>query len=104
MKLRLVRALAMSFALASIAAPAAFAQEPAQFRSAAPQAFNTEDLQRYGLSQDDAAQVQSLQQQGYQVRVLTAEEAQQYTGGISNRTWWIIGGVVLIAAIVVAAD
>lgn len=104
MKLRLVRALALSFALTSIAVPAAFAETPAQFRAAAPQAFSAEDLQRYGLSSDDAAQVRSLQQQGYQVRVLTPEEAQQYTGGISNRTWWIIGGVVLIAAIVVAVD
>lgn len=104
MKLRFASALALSLVFTQIAAPAAFAQGPAQFRAAAPQAFSTEDLQRYGLSAEDAAQVQALQQQGHQVRVLTAEEAEQYKAGMSNRMWWIIGGVVLIAAIVVAAD
>lgn len=104
MKLRLASVLALSLALTSFAAPAAFAQEPAQFRAAAPQSFSAEDLQRYGLSQGDATQVQRLQQQGYGVRVLTPEETRQYTGGMSNRTWWIIGGVVIIAAIVVAGN
>jgi hypothetical protein len=61
-------------------------------------------LQRYGLSAEDAAEVRALQEQGYQVRVLTPEEASQYSAGISNRTWWIIGAVVVIAAIVVAVD
>jgi hypothetical protein len=65
---------------------------------------NAADLQRYGLNAEDAAQVQVLQQQGHQVRVLTAEETEQYKAGMSNRTWWIIGGVVLIAAIVVASN
>lgn len=102
MRLRLASALALSLAFTSLAAPAALAET--QFRSAAPRAFNTEDLQRYGLSADDAAQVQALQAQGHQVRVLSAEETQQYKAGISNRTWWIIGGVVLIAAIAVAVD
>jgi hypothetical protein len=96
--------LALSLAFTQIAAPAAFAQEPAQFRAAAPRAFSGEDLQRYGLSAEDAAQVSALQQQGYEVRVLSAEEASQYTAGMSNRAWWIIGAVVVIAAIVVAAD
>ncbi len=104
MKLRLASAVALSLAFTSMAAPAAFSQEATQFRAAVPQAFTTEDLQRYGLNADDAAQVQALQQQGYQVRVLTPEEADQYRAGISNRTWWIIGGVVLIAVIVSASN
>jgi hypothetical protein len=104
MKLRLASVLALSLAFTSMAAPIALAEEQAQFRAAAPQAFSAEDLQRYGLSADDATQVQALQAQGYQVRVLSAEEAEQYKAGISNRTWWIIGGVVLVAAIVLAAD
>lgn len=104
MKLRIASAIALSLAFAQFAAPAAFAQEPAQFRAAAPQAFTAADLQRYGLSAEDAAQVRTLQQQGHQVRVLSAEETEQYRAGMSNRTWWIIGGVVLIAAIVVASN
>lgn len=104
MKFRLATALALSLAFTQLAAPAAYAQQATQFRTVAPQSFSAEDLQRYGLSAEDAAQVHALQQQGYQVRVLSAEEAEQYRAGLSNRTWWIIGGVVLVAAIVVAAS
>lgn len=105
MKFRLSTAIALSLALAPLAAPAAYAQEQAaQFRTVAPRAFSAEELRAYGLNADDAAQVRTLQEQGYQVRVLPAEEASQYSGGMSNRTWWIIGGVVVIAAIVLAAD
>lgn len=103
MKLRLASVLALSLAFTTIAAPIVSAEEAA-FRSAAPQSFSAEDLQRYGLSAEDAAQVSTLQQQGYTVRVLTEEESRQYTAGITNRTWWIIGGVVLIAAIVASSD
>jgi hypothetical protein len=104
MKLGLASAIALSLAFSQIAAPVAFAQQTAQFRTAAPTAFSTVDLQRYGLSAEDAAQVATLQQQGYQVRVLTPEEASQYKAGMSNRTWWIIGAVVVIAAVVIAND
>lgn len=104
MRLHFASAIALSLAFAQIATPAALAQEPAQFRAAAPQAFTSADLQRYGLSAEDAAQVQVLQQQGHQVRVMSVEETEQYKAGMSNRTWWIIGGVVLIAAIVVASN
>lgn len=104
MKLRLTGAIALCLAFTSIAAPAAFAEPQTTFRAAAPQAFTVADLQRYGLSAEDAAQVEVLQAQGHAVRVLTPEETAQYRAGISNRTWWIIGGVVLIAAIVVAVE
>ena len=103
MRLHFASALALSLAFTSVAAPIAAAEEPA-FRSAAPQAFTTEDLQRYGLSAADAAEVSALQRQGYAVRVLTEEETKQYSAGITNRQWWIIGAVVVIAAIVVASD
>lgn len=102
MKFRLATALALSLAFTSVAAPAAFAQQASQFRTVEPRSFSTEDLQRYGLSAQDAAQVRALQEQGYAVRVLTPEEAAQYSGGMSNRTWWIIGAVVVVAAIVAA--
>ncbi len=102
MKFRLATALALSFALT--ATPVALAeQQAAQFRSVAPQSFSAEDLRAYGLSANDATQVAELQRQGYQVRVLSAEEAAQYSGGMSNRTWWIIGAVVVIA-VVLASD
>lgn len=102
MKFRLATALALSLAIT--AAPVALAeQQTAQFRSVAPQSFSAEDLRAYGLSASDAAQVAELQRQGYQVRVLSAEEAAQYSGGMSIRTWWIIGAVVVIA-VVLASD
>ena len=97
--------IALALTLSSVSAPAAFAeQQAAQFRTAEPRAFSAEDLRSYGLSAEDARQVGALQAQGYAVRVLPAEEAAQYSGGISNRTWWIIGGVVVIAAVVLASD
>lgn len=105
MKFRMATALALSLALSSFATPAAFAeQQAAQFRTVAPQSFSAEELRAYGLSSEDAAQVGALQAQGYEVRVLSPEEAQNYSGGISNRTWWIIGAVVVVVAIAVAVD
>lgn len=106
MKFRLASALALSFAFTQVAAPAAFAQEPAtQFRSVAAQSFSTQDLQRYGLSSADASQVHALQQQGYEVRVVTPEEAQQYSAGqFTNSQWLVIGLVVVLIVVAVAAD
>lgn len=102
MKFRIATVVAFSLAFAQITAPAAMAET--QFRTVERQAFSNEDLQRYGLSADDAAQVQAYQRQGYQVRVVTPEEASQYQAGISNRTWWIIGAVVVIVAVAAAVD
>lgn len=104
MKLHIASVLAISLAFSSFGASGALAQEAAQFRTVEPRSFSTEDLQRYGLNAEDAAQVRALQEQGYQVRVLTPEEASQYSGGLSNRTWWIIGGIVVVAAIVAASN
>jgi hypothetical protein len=105
MKLRLASVLALSLAFTQVAAPAAFAQEPAtQFRSVEARTFSAEELQRYGLSAEDAAQVRAYQEQGYSVQVMTPEEASQYTGGLSNNTWLIIGLVVVVVAVAVASD
>lgn len=102
MKIRAATAIALSLAFAQMAAPAAYAQQTmSEFRTAAPQAFTTDDLQRYGLSADDAAQVAAYQEQGYQVQVLTPEEAEQYNAGLTNNQWFIVGLVVLV--VVVAA-
>lgn len=104
MKSRLIRAVAISFALAQIAAAPAYAEEAAaQFRTAAPQTFSAQDLQRYGLSAEASNRAVALQDQGYQVMVLTPEEAQQYQAGITDNQWLLLGilaGVIVIAVAV----
>jgi len=94
-------AVALAFALTQLAAPAAYAQQTAaQFRTAAPQSFSSEDLQRYGLSADASDRAAALQSQGYEIRVLSREEAQQYQAGITDNQWLLIG---ILAAVVVIA-
>jgi len=103
MKSRFVSALALSLALGSFAVAPAFAEETAQFRTAAPQSFSAEDLQRYGLSPEAAARGLALQQQGYEVKVLTPEEAAQYQAGVTDNQWLLLGilaGVIVIAVAV----
>ena len=94
---RLATAVAFALALSTVA-PAALAEE---FRSAEPQAFSQQELQQYGLSQADAAQVAAYQADGYQVVVMTPEEASQYQAGITNTQWLLIG--LLVVVVVVAA-
>ena len=97
----LVSALALSFALVSMAAPAAYAQEAAaQFRTAAPQSFSADELQRYGLDAAATQRAMDLQAQGYEIRVLTPEEAAQYQAGITDNQWIWLG--ILAAVIVIA--
>jgi hypothetical protein len=104
MKSRFVSVVALSFALSQFAAMPAMAEEaPAQFRSAAPQTFSAEDLQRYGLSAADSERAMAYQDQGYEVMVLTPEEAEQYTAGITDNQWLLLGilaGVIVIAVAV----
>ncbi len=103
MKFAIKAALALSLAAAPIA-PVAFAETPASpFRSVAPQTFSADDLQRYGLTQDEAATVQSYQEQGYQVQLLTPEEAEAYNAGLSNTNILAIVGLVVIVLVVAAA-
>jgi len=105
MKLGFVGALALSLAMSQFAVTAASAEQTSHFRTAAPQAFSTSDLQRYGLNAADASKVADLQAQGYHVQLVTPDQARQMNGGeMSNQTWWIIGGVVLIAIIVAASN
>ncbi len=102
MKIRLATAVALSLAFTSMAAPAALAQEPTQFRSAEARSFSTDELQRYGLSAQDAATVADYQAAGYTVQTITAEEAAQMNAGqFSNSQWLVIGLIVLV--VVVAA-
>jgi hypothetical protein len=101
-KFGLVSALALSLAFSQVAAPA-YAGET--FRSAEAQTFSQADMQAYGLSAQDAAQVGALQDQGYQVQVVSAEEAERMTGGqFSNTQWLVIGLIVVIVIVAVAAD
>ncbi|MGE0596263.1 MAG: hypothetical protein AB7P07_07855 [Hyphomonadaceae bacterium] len=103
MKFFTASALALSLAVSSVAAPAAFASEQTQFRSVEAQTFSTADLQRYGLSADDATQVAAYQDQGYQVQVITQEEAeQQYAGQFSDSQWLVIGLIVVVVVVAVA--
>jgi hypothetical protein len=101
---KLATAVALTLAISQLTAPAAYAEQTApQFRTVAPRAFSGQELQSYGLTAQDSAQIQALQAQGYQVQVIGADEANR-PAGMSNTTWWIIGAVVVIAIIAVAAD
>jgi len=104
MKLHAATALALSLAFTQMAAPAALAQQATQqFRAVETQSFSEQDLQRYGLSQADASQVAALQQSGYQVQLISEDEArQQYAGQFSNSQWLVIGLIVVVVVVAVA--
>jgi hypothetical protein len=105
MKLRLATALALSLAFTQVTAPAAFAAEAPAFRSVEAQSFSQDELTRYGLSSADAAAVGAYQDAGYQVQVVSAEEAEAITGGqFSQNQWLVIGLIVLVVVVAVAAD
>ncbi len=98
MKSYLIGALALSFVLA---APA-FAEETA-FRTAAPQQFTAADLQSYGLDATASDRAVALQEQGYEIKVLSEQEAADYQAGITDNQWLLLGilaGVVVIAVAV----
>lgn len=97
---RLVTAVALAFALSTVA-PSAFAETQA-FRTAEAQTFSQQELQQYGLSATDAAQVAAYQEQGYNVVVMSEEEAQQYQAGITGTQWLLIGLLVIVVAVAVA--
>lgn len=101
---RLTYALAAGLALSQFGAVAhAQTQEaPAQFRTAEPQAFTADDLQRYGLSADEAARGADLQAQGYQIVALTPEEAEAYQAGAISQTEWILIGIGVLIILAVA--
>ena len=99
MKSRLMGAAALAFAFAQITAMPAYAEQ-AQFRTAAPQVFSQQDLQSYGLDAGSSARAAELQEQGYEIRVLSHAEAEQYQAGITDNQWLLIG---ILAAVVVIA-
>jgi len=97
-------ALALTLAFSTVAAPVAAAQET-PFRSVEAQSFSAGDLQRYGLTAEDAAQVQELQAQGYQVQVISQEEADQmYAGQFSDRQWLVLGLIAVVVIVAVAVS
>lgn len=103
-KFGLVSALALSLAFSQVAAPA-YAGEANAFRSVEAQTFSQSELQAYGLSADDASQVAAYQDAGYQVQVVSADEASRMTGGqFSNSQWLVIGLIVVVVLVAVAAD
>ncbi|MFN7055960.1 hypothetical protein [Hyphomonas sp.] len=104
MKLLAPAAIALSLALASAAVPAAAIAETASpFRSAEAQAFTQADLQRYGLTAEEAALVEAYQAEGYEIQILTPEEAEAYQAGISTRNFLAIVGLVAIVVVVASA-
>jgi len=105
MKTRLAASVAAAFVLSQVAiVPFAYAEEAAApFRSAAQQHFTADELQQYGLSGEAADRAEALQNEGYEIRVLSQEEADQYTAGISDNQWLLLGilaGVIVIAVAV----
>jgi hypothetical protein len=97
----LASALVLSLAVAQFAAMPADAAEPAaQFRTAAPQSFTADDLERYGLTASEARSAASYQDKGYRLMVLSPEEAKQYQAGVTDNQWLLIG---IFAAVVVIA-
>jgi hypothetical protein len=100
MKIRLISALAV-LALAPLSVSAYAEPAPAEFRTAAPQAFSAEDLQRYGLTAEEAARGEALQAQGAQILALSPEEADAYRAGQFSQTTWILIGVGVLVIIAV---
>lgn len=99
MKPNFVSALALSAALTAATITPSFAQ----FRTAEPQTFSAQELQAYGLDANAAERGVALQEQGYEIRVLSDAEAQAYQAGITDNQWILLGilaGVIVIAVVV----
>ena len=104
MKSRTMGAAALALALVQLAAVPAYAEQTAAgFRAPAPQTFSARDLQQYGLDRNAADRAVALQSQGYQIKVLSQDEARRYQAGISDNQWILLGilaGVIVIAVAV----
>ncbi|MBL8548874.1 MAG: hypothetical protein JNJ73_02735 [Hyphomonadaceae bacterium] len=104
MKSRHMGAAAFALALAQLAAAPAYAEQAAAgFRAPAPQTFTAQDLQHYGLDRTAAERAVALQNQGYEIKVLSEAEAQRYQAGITDNQWLLLGilaGVIVIAVAV----
>ena len=100
---RSIYAIAAALALGFVAP--AYAETPqaeTQFRQVEPQTFTAADLERYGLSAEEAARGVELQQQGYQIVALTPEEAEAYQAGAITTTEWILIGIGVLIILAVA--
>lgn len=96
-------AAAAAFVFGQLVAMPAYAEQPAAFRTAAPQSFSAAELQQYGLDAEAAQRAVTLQDQGYAIKVLTPQEAADYQAGITDNQWLLLGilaGVIVIAVAV----
>ena len=95
--------LASTLLVASLAAPAyAEPGQDAPFRSVEAQEFTLDDLQNFGLSEQEAAHGVELQAQGYRLVALTPEEAQAYQAGAITQTEWILIGIGVLIILAIA--
>lgn len=97
-------ALALALSTASGAYAATATPAAAHFRTAAPQTFSKADMRKYGLNAAQTARAEALQAQGYQLKVLSPEEAKQYRAGALSTTTWIIILAAAVVVVAVAAD
>jgi hypothetical protein len=102
MKTRFVCTLAAGLALSAASAYADPLQSTTPFRTAAPQAFTAQDLERYGLDAEAAARGVALQEQGYQIVAMTPEEAEAYSAGAISQTEWILIGIGVLIILAIA--
>lgn len=104
MRIRYIGALALTLAFSQVGVSAAYAEPgaaSAQFRTVEPQSFSADELQAYGLTADEAARGEALQEQGYRILALTPEEAAAYRAGDYSQTTWILIGVGVLVLLAV---
>lgn len=96
--------LASTLFIASLGAPAFAepAQRAAPFRSVEAQTFTTQDLQNFGLTEQEAAKGVDLQAKGYRLVALTQEEAKAYQAGAITQTEWILIGIGVLIILAIA--
>lgn len=96
--------LASTLFIASLGTPAFAepAQRAAPFRSVEAQTFTTQDLQNFGLTEQEAARGVDLQAKGYRLVALTQEEAKAYQAGAITQTDWILIGIGVLIILAIA--
>lgn len=101
MLIRSVLASGVMLAASAVPVHAQSQESEAPFRAAEPRQFTAEDMQRYGLTEQEATQGAELQEQGYQILALTPEEAEAYRAGALSQTEWILIGVGVLVLVAV---
>lgn len=95
--------LASTLLFASLAAPAyAEPEQNSPFRSVEAQEFTVDDLQNFGLREQEATRGVELQAHGYRLVALTPEEAQAYQAGAITQTEWILIGIGVLIILAIA--